>query len=271
MFTRQYFDENVHRDLRNYLWDNLIRNNAHVQHDIQAYRHRLFRRHNITSSEQSEWRIVGLAQRVLRRRWRNLDEIIGPAQELVNPHKLLLTEMNVETKISSSYRQLIMHGAMDALVGIHGAQLTEGVWMKRGSWVVELLPYVPDGIWAGEWTKVTDKPTGLGVLFDNTELNHAGYPLRREHAPYCYEESKDDPLDCWRTWNFPWDVRDFVLEPHTLANILNATMVGTFGTCQDYRDKVGDEMVLYNVNCAEDSNAPIVPHHFYWNSTSEEA
>ena len=42
---------------------------------------------------------------------------------------------------------------MDAIVGIHGAQLTHAVWLRPQSLIVELLPWVMDGLIVGGWTK----------------------------------------------------------------------------------------------------------------------
>ena len=42
---------------------------------------------------------------------------------------------------------------MNAIVGIHGAQLTHAVWLRPQSLIVELLPWVMDGLIVGGWTK----------------------------------------------------------------------------------------------------------------------
>ncbi len=70
-----------------------------------------------------------------------------------------------------------MHAACDMLIGIYGAQLTAGIWLKDdGSTAVELLPWIPPKMF-GSWMRVMNAPTPLGEIFNETELNHIGYPL----------------------------------------------------------------------------------------------
>lgn len=254
-----------HRDFRNFLRGSMIEENPLVQEDIRTRRKLIFDVMNIPASERHEWKIVGLAQRNGRRRWRSLDTTLEETQRQLYDHRLVLIEANVESKFSTPYEQLITHGALDALVGIHGAQMTEAIWMKPGSWVIELLPYIPEGIVWGDWTTATNEPTPLGWIFDNTDLNHVGYPLKRDSAPYCHDDNNaEDPLDCWRAWRNPWSDRDFELGSISLEKILKAVLVEEFDTCQGYRDSAGDALVLYNVNCAAEVNGTVKPHHFYW-------
>jgi hypothetical protein len=200
-------------------------------------------------------------------------------QQVLFSRRVVVVEMNVEVQSSTPYQQIVRHGALDALVGIHGAQMTEAIWMKPGSWVLELLPFVPHGIIMGDWTTSTDRPTPLGDYFHRTDLNHASFPLRRENAPYCYEpEAEDDqkdPLDCWRHKNNPWDERDFLLDSPTLVDILNRTVLvaSRNSSCHDYLDAAGEYVVvLCNINCADNAGDAVAPHHYYWtNDTSTES
>jgi hypothetical protein len=259
------------RDFRTHMRQSLIESNPHVQRDIRNHRDGILARRHIPVSERDEWKVVGLAQRSSRRRWRDLTTVGPEAQEALLSHKVLLVEVNVETRASTSYQQVVWHGALDGLVGIHGAQLTEAIWMKPGSWLLELLPYVPKGLYMGQWVTFTDKPTPLGDYFYKTDLNHASYPLTRDSAPYCHddnvEDHPEDPLLCWRQKHNPWDNRDFVLDAPTLVDILNRTVLveSPQSLCRDYVDRAGDRViVLGNVNCAETPRAPVAPHHYHW-------
>lgn len=135
--------------------------------------------------------------------------------------------------------------------------------MKPGSFVVELLPYIPEGIAVGDWAKLTTKPTPLGVIFDETNLQHIGVPLQRDSAPYCYDDEKDD-LKCWRMGHNPWDERDFLFPDDKVEMIIRPFLLGELETCEDYTAQARDKYVLYNVNCKGEGEEKVTPHHFYW-------
>jgi hypothetical protein len=158
----------------------------------------------------------------------------------------------------------LSHAGLDALVGIHGAQLTEALLMPPNALVVELLPYIFPGKRVGLWTAWAHRPTPLGVIFSSTSLNHIGYPLLRQSVPqYCPNESSQ--LDCSSTETTAWSNRDFeidkellhdivtkfVVSPSTAAAEAAATTSSTnrFVTCDDFQKAAGDDYVLYNVNC----------------------
>jgi Glycosyltransferase 61 len=253
----------TYRDLRNQLQQTLIESNPHVQADVRLYRQLIFEQHGIDASVQHEYKIVGLAQRKGRRKWVNFTETKSEIQQrlVAQSFRIVVTEMNVEDATSSSYQQVVRHGAMDALIGIHGAHLTEAIWMPPHSWIVELLPYIPNEIPHGSWTKATTAPTPLGTIFDGTSLNHVGYPLQRDNAPYCYDEPPN--LDCWRIDANPWDNRDFVVSVDQLEKIIVSFLTKPLVTCADFVAQAADHYVLYNVNCAEAVKGDIAPHHYY--------
>lgn len=265
------FDNNlgslIHRDLRNFMRRRMIDENPSVQTDIQLFRQKLLGRRHV--SEMRKWKIVGLAQRNVGRRWRHLSNLMREVQERLYEKKILLVEMNLEERTSSPYQQLVRHGALDALIGIHGAQMTEAIWMKPGSWVVELLPYIPQKIQHGRWTRWTGRPTPLGIMWDNTDLNHVGYLLDRESAPYCFNKDVESNLDCWRSER--WEKRDFQINASFLEKIVTtfiAEKSPTHGTllCNDIQDKAGKHFVLYNVNCVDQQTegvGALTPHHYY--------
>ena len=95
---------------------------------------------------------------------------------------ILLLEVNLDAKSWTPYQQMIRHAALECLVGIHGAHLTQAIWMKPGSLVMELLRFIPSHVNYGQWTGETAHPTPLGVIFDETDLLHVGYSLGRDSA-----------------------------------------------------------------------------------------
>ena len=159
-----------------------------------------------------------------------------------------------------------MHAALDALFGIHGAQLTEAVWMKPGSLVVEFLPHIPKGIGWGSWTAWTHRPTPLGEIFHETDLNHVGFPLDRSSAPVCEGLSNaNETLACFRKSENRWDNRPFVAEPDIVIKAVRKFVLPEASQllCLDLLDSE-TEYVLYNIICRESSDEEISPHHFYW-------
>ena len=245
--------------------------------------------HSISNIKPKEWKIVGLAQRTGRRRWLKLDQLISWCNKEFISQRIICIEVNIEREESSNPKQHILsYAGLDALIGIHGAQLTEALLMPPNALVVELLPYIFPGKKVGEWTTWTHRPTPLGVIFSSTSLNHIGYPLRRQSASkYCQNESFR--LECFSTSATAWSNRDFEIDKELLNDILTKFVSPTktkktttsppssSGTnslqlvsCDDYQKAAGDEYVLYNINCisskkSDDVDNDVVPsvHHFY--------
>lgn len=270
------------RELRQRLRDAVINNNPFLQHDIVNFRsnaisrHRPMLAHQLTRNEVNEFRIVGLTQRTGRRRWLNLDDTLRRCNTewFGDDDKIVCVEINLENVDVNPVRQVVIHAACDMIFGIHGAQLTEAIWMRDGSVVVELLPWMPDNAKYGPWTRSTHRPTPLGVIFSESPLNHIGYRLERASAPYCL--NKTDPLElkqCFR--GFLWDNRDFQVNPETIKD-----MIGKFAPtfhrqgaevtvpiCGKLQERAGHRIyVLYNVYCSNGTVANDAPsvHHFYW-------
>ena len=42
------------------------------------------------------------------------------------------------------------------------------------------------------WTQLTHKPTPLGIIYDDTDLNHLTYPLYRDSVPLCQNVSNTE-------------------------------------------------------------------------------
>jgi hypothetical protein len=76
----------------------------------------------------------------------NLDFILDECNSRLKEEKVVCVVVYVDDEHANPFRQVIIHGALDVLIVIHGAhQLTEAIWMRPGALVVELLPYIPDG------------------------------------------------------------------------------------------------------------------------------
>ena len=56
--------------------------------------------------------------------------------------KVVCIKVNVE-EANSIEAQLLMHMSLDAMVGIHGAQLTHGVLLPQEGFILEILPWIP--------------------------------------------------------------------------------------------------------------------------------
>jgi hypothetical protein len=139
-------------ELRNTIRQRMFDENPFAQQDVEAYREKILRSKGVVE-DFNEWKIVGLAQRNGRRRWNGLTEIEQECNIAFRPHKIICIEANVEEKEFRPYHHAIAHGGLNALFGIHGAQLTEALWMPPGSLVVEFLPWVHEAMIMGGWTR----------------------------------------------------------------------------------------------------------------------
>ena len=274
--NKRHWQKRLSSDLRNLLRKQLVTNNPLVQTDMQDYRQSLLKRYvfgavrtqtptTAMTNNAGDWKIVGLTQRTGRRRWHNLQQVLNHLTASLHAKRILVVEINVEDPEWTPYQHLVRHSGLDALIGIHGAQLTEAVWMKPGSLVVEILPYIPEGIAYGRWATYTHQPTPLGIIFDGTDLLHVGYKLERESAPYCYNSTT---LDCWQAGSFPWDQRDFIAPAEAIERMIDVFMVHRPETCDDYRElsQASTNFVVYNAQCfpAGSTNNSIGTRHFYW-------
>ena len=216
-------------------------------------------------SSSSEWKIVGLAQRTKRRRWLDVQDLQKMCNRRFRRQKIVCVIVNIEEeKWANPIKHVVAHGGLDVLIGIHGAQLTEALWMPPHSLVVELLPWIHPQVHVGKWTRWVHRPTPLGEIFTQTDLNHIGYPLSRDSAPYC---KGIVTRDCFSLTDHHWDNRDFVIDDSLLIDIIEKFVVHRPVTCEDYERQAGDEYVLYNVNCMEEEdsfhNKQTVVKHLY--------
>jgi hypothetical protein len=254
--------------LKSYVLSNIEANFPSIEDAIAQHRRALLLRQNLVeenyNGDTKEWIIVGLAQRYLRRKWLNLANVTEACNVIFNNQNMLCIEVNVEGA-KNPYEQFIIHRSLDALVGVHGAQLTQAVFLPAGSHVLELLPWIPEYI-RGGWTARTSRPTPLGIIFHNTDINHYGYSLNRSSVPLCENAKPDDEKDCFTSIQnrqmFAWANRDFIVDFNVVMQFVEKFVLHQNDRCTDMMAET--EFVLYNVWCNEEThNASLHVRHFY--------
>ena len=213
-----------------------------------------------------EWKIVGLAQRTGRRKWLNIDATMRMCNNL-RLQRILCMIVNVENPEFHPSHHVVVHGSLDALIGIHGAQMTDALWMKPGSTVVEILTYLPLGIMMGSWTRWSKAATPLGVIYQSTDLYHVGLPLKWTSVPQCASRKGDAFKECVR--RHQWDNRDFDVDPQDVEDLIKNFIIDRPDSCDEQKERAGEErFILYNVQCDDGSGKDI--HHFYWPKNLDE-
>ncbi|EJK71288.1 hypothetical protein THAOC_07296 [Thalassiosira oceanica] len=243
-----------------------------------------------------EWKIVGLAKRTVsdamptepvtkiascshrcktRRKWLNIDQVLSRCDEVFMRHRIVCTAVDVE-KASRAETQLVMHRSLDAFIGIHGAQLTQGVLLPKRAYIVELLPWVPWYLF-GDWVRTKSKPTPLGVIFHNTELQHLGYPLGRKSVPLCLDVDPDDQeaeRNCFMNETngniekFRWDERDFNVRAEIVTDFISSFLLVSELSCSEMQARASSQnYVLYNAYCRESTTGKsrYQQKHYYQN------
>jgi hypothetical protein len=224
-----------------------------------------------------EWTIIGLSQRSTRRKWLDATDTMKQCNDKLNGIQIACVVVNIEdASWANPLKHLAVHAALDGLIGIHGAQLTEAVWMPSGSLVVELLPWNHPTVSQGGWTKWVHRPTPLGIIFKETDLNHIGLPLTVDSSAD-HECLKDpNPNVCFtKTIQNTWAFRDFTANFSIVEDIIMKFVVGASSTssrptkkpiipsCEDLVTKAANDYVLYNVNCRVATSKTVGVHHFY--------
>jgi len=188
----------------------------------------------------NEWKVIGLTQRSDRRRWLNHGDIMEAcAEKFTNlVYKTVCIEIDVGSREFRNRPDLHIaaHSRLSALIGVHGAQLAEAAFLPPGSMVMEFLPFVPDGMIFGEWTRFVDEPTPLGKIFSNTDLNHIGLPLAISSAMHipCVVDAKNQTIhnktklyDCLDLQQNPWDDRHFTAPIDKVLEAIEKFVVGS--------------------------------------------
>jgi hypothetical protein len=254
--------DEVYKELRETIRRRIILENPLLQDDIKAQREKVLRAKGVKSSFD-EWKVMGLAlEQKGRRRWLNLEKNLGECDKALRPYKIVCIQVKVEKEKSHSYRQAIVHGALDGLFGIHGGQLTEAVWMKPASLVVEFLPWMHPEVTEGKSARSVKEATPLGVIFSGTDLHHIGYPLQRSSTHYCRGLVDEAETKCWR--DATWDRRDFEGRVESIVDAVTMFFVNPVESCAEYQALAADKFVLYNIQCKNDNDIIPSPHHFFW-------
>ncbi|KAL7527308.1 hypothetical protein ACHAWF_002127 [Thalassiosira exigua] len=241
---------------------------------------RLSRQHILLSkgwmsnaSDIEEWKFVGFAHRKSRRRWLNIEDHIAMCNENFERNKIVCVKIDVETAKSPD-DQLLMHRSLHALIGVHGAQLTQGVLLQSHGYILELLPWVPFYLW-GSWVATTHTPTPLGIIFHGTDLNHAGYPLDRESVPLCLHIDRSDKEEERRCLmnktsgvieKFRWADRDFNVPLNVTTDFISSFLLKDNDLiCDNMETRAKNKrFVLYNALCKQNTNSTYGTRHYYW-------
>ena len=264
----------VYRKLKRDLIQTYENKEPQLDLKIQKYREGiLMKRGLITNSTDSvsDWKFVGLAQRKSRRKWLNVEEIIKMCDVKFRSFKIVCFTVDVE-ETSSALEQLLMHRSLHAFIGVHGAQLTQGVLLPKHGYVLELLPWVPYYLW-GVWVTSTHIPTPLGLIYHNTDLNHVGYPLGRDSVPLCLhvdptneEEDRECLMNKTNNKLFRWADRDFNVPYRVIGNFLYSFLVNEGDICKNMQARALEgNFVLYNALCRQNENeTKYHSEHYYW-------
>ncbi|KAL7487566.1 hypothetical protein ACHAW6_013132 [Cyclotella cf. meneghiniana] len=265
-----------YRNLRRDIHKTYAQKDVHLPGKILEYRKNILIQKgfigntNVTAAEVSEWKFVGLAMRTKRRKWLNIDKSISLCDEQFRGRHVVCFTVDVEVA-DSPEQQLLMHRSLHALIGVHGAQLTQGVLLPSHGKILELLPWVPTYL-QGNWVQWTNRPTPLGVIFHKTDLNHFGYKLDRDSVPLCRNVSRSDielERECFMSKEhlrkFQWATRDFNVPASVVHNFIVQFILNKNVVCGDMRMRAEqNDFVLYNAYCLSNSSSNHfqVEHYF---------
>ena len=269
-------DPAIFRAARNFVRQRVMLSNPFVQQDTDQARQEFLKERGVKESSYDDWKIVGLTQRTGRRKWLNIQESLQMCEDKLKAQKILCVIVNVEDPGFTPTGHVVVHGMLDALIGIHGAQLTDALWMKPGSLVVEILPYLPQTVTYGSWTRSVETPTPLGLIYMGTDLYHVGLPLDWRSVPQCSNNKGGEFTECVRRKY--WDSRDFDVPVDDVHDVLWNFVDGQRPhDCATQQQRAGeDRFVLYNALCNDDddddennSGHNLSHHYFYWKQKIE--
>ncbi|KAL3789073.1 hypothetical protein ACHAW5_009812 [Stephanodiscus triporus] len=266
--------DNAYRILRN----DLTKKHSERYHDlddkIRRYRRQILVDMGLVGNSTIDadgWKFVGFARRKSRRLWLNVDDAMLMCNEAFWKYQVACIIVDVE-EAETPEDQLIMHRSLHALIGVHGAQLTQGVLLPPHGYILELLPWIPPYA-HGEWVALTDGPTPLGEIFHNTDINHYGYSLNRNSTPLCLhvEVSDENGTRLCLTneeneQKFNWAARDFIVPVNAIKVFVSAILRhGDEATCDEMRTGAEEgAFVLYNAYCRRSANqSNFVTEHYY--------
>ena len=272
---------NIYRNLRRDLIDTYSEKDPILGQKIQQYQREVLIQKGLISSNSSdveEWKFVGLANRKYRRKWLNINDTISICDEKFTRYKIVCITVDVE-EADSPEEQLLMHRSLSAFIGVHGAQLTQGVLLPRHGYILELLPWIPFYLW-GAWAASVQKPTPLGIIFHNTDLNHVGYPLGRESVPLCLHVDSSDQererrcfMDKKRNLQkFRWADRDFNVQLKVVEDFISTFLLkDNNSTCNDMQKRAEEKnFVLYNAFCQNETGDKYRAEHYYRESDTSQ-
>ena len=266
----------TYNDFRQDLLMRYAKKDPTLQQKVREYKRKILSVAGLSSEELinvDEWKIVGLTERKSRRIWLNIVDSVK-ACDVFRQQKVACITVNVE-ETAAPEEQLLMHSSLNALVGIHGAQLSQGIFLPRHGYILELLPWVPDWAW-GAWVATTSAPTPVGVMFHNTDLNHLGHSLDRDSVPLCKHVNKTDETECFkakanRGRRFSWDRRNFEVEPDVVTKFISSMLIRNSTNCDDMKARSSEnDFVLYNAYCSHgDENVHVFSTEHYYRKGNE--
>jgi hypothetical protein len=176
-------DCQVWQDLRKSLIQTYEEKNPNLSQDIHGYRIKLINKGrqyvhsdaNFNIDNVKDWKIIGLSQRRGHRMWLNLNDTLSHCNKQYYDKRMVCVDVDVEdlptnfisagsnSPLSSMDEQFILYRSIDALIGIHGSQLTQGILMPSNSVMVELFQWLPKHwgriVWGDGWTNQKNHPT----------------------------------------------------------------------------------------------------------------
>ena len=131
----------------------------------------------------------------------------------------------------------------------------------------------------GDWVRTKTKPTPLGVIFHNTQLQHLGYPLGRKSVTLCLDVDPDDQeaeRDCFMNKSngniekFRVHDRDFNVRTEIVTDFISSFLLARSLTCDEMQARASSQnYVLYNAYCRESPGSKFRLKHYYHNVSAK--